>query len=72
MANTVTFLIKIDDAGTFKKIDADADALRDAVQAVKNEAEGLNASVLNWAQLSTGISALKDSFGNISRRRVGC
>ena len=72
MANTVTFLIKIDDAGTFKKVDADADALRDAVQAVKNEAEGLNASVLNWAQLSTGISAPKDSFGNISRRRVGC
>ncbi len=66
MANTVTFLIKIDDAGTFKKVDADADALRDAVQAVKNEAEGLNASVLNWAQLSTGISALQDSFGNIS------
>ena len=66
MANTVTFLIKIDDAGTFKKVDADADALRDAVQAVKDEAEGLNASVLNWAQLSTGISALQDSFGNIS------
>ena len=37
MANTVTFLIKIDDAGTFKKVDADADALRDAVQAVKDE-----------------------------------
>ena len=65
MAETVSFLIKVSDNGTFKKVEVDAESLRDAVQRVKEETDRLNSSVVNWAQASQAIDLLQQSFGEL-------
>ncbi|MBO4443638.1 MAG: hypothetical protein J5698_01960 [Bacteroidaceae bacterium] len=62
MAETVSFFIKISDNGTFKKVEVDADSLRDAVKEVKLEADRLSGSIVNWSQASQSLSLLQQSF----------
>ena len=62
MAGTVSFFIKISDNGTFKKVEVDADSLRDAVKEVKLEADRLSGSIVNWSQASQSLSLLQQSF----------
>ena len=66
MAETVSFYIKISDNGTFKKVEVDADSLRDAVRHVKEEADRLNHGVVNWAQLGESLSQLENGVGQLS------
>ena len=66
MAETVSFFIKINDGGTFKKVEVDADSLRDAVHHVKDEADRLSAGVLNWTQASQAIDLLQQGFNQLS------
>lgn len=66
MAETVSFFIKISDKGTFKKVEVDADSLRDAVRHVKEEADRLNNGVVNWAQASQAIDLMQQSFNQLS------
>lgn len=61
MAETVSLLIKISDSGTFKKVEVDVDSLKDSVKAVKEEADRLNNSVVNWAQASQAADLLQQS-----------
>lgn len=39
MAETVSFLLKINDNDTFKKVEVDAESLRNTVQHVKEETD---------------------------------
>lgn len=66
MAETVSFYIKISDNGTFKKVEVDADSLRDAVRHVKEEADRLNHGVVNWAQLGESLSQLENGMSQLS------
>lgn len=61
MAETVSLLIKISDSGTFKKVEVDVNSLKDSVKAVKEEADRLNNSVVNWAQASQAADLLQQS-----------
>lgn len=65
MAETVSFFIKISDNGTFKKVEVDAESLGDAVRRVRDEAERVNAGVVNWSQLTQSIDMLQQSFGQV-------
>ena len=48
---TVNFRIKITDDNGFKKIEFDAGKLRDVIEQVKNQADKVNAKLLNSNQL---------------------
>ena len=75
MAEAVSFLIKISDNGTFKKVEVDVESLRNAVHYVKEVTDRLNNSIVNWAQASQAIDLLQQSFDQLqnmvqdSRRR---
>ncbi len=65
MADTVSVKIKIDDAGSFKKVDVDAKDLRKAIREVKEETNRLNAEVINFAQRAQSFSALQSAIGSL-------
>ena len=65
MAETVSVNIKISDNGSFKKVEVDADSLRDAVRHVKEEAEKLNAGVINLTQVSQVFDTIQQSFDEL-------
>lgn len=50
--SNVTFRIKITDDGGFKKVEFDAEKLRDAIEQVKNQADKVNSELLNSNQLT--------------------
>lgn len=63
MAETVSFFIKISDNGTFKKVEVDAESLKDAVGHVTQEVDRLKGAVVNWAQASQSIEMIQQSMG---------
>jgi len=65
MAETVKFNIRIDDNGTFKKIEVDAEDVKKAIRTVKEEADKLNASIVNWAQAGQAAEQLATSVGQL-------
>lgn len=73
MSETVSVRIKIDDAGSFKQVQVDAEDLRDAVRAVKEETDRLKSSVINWAQAAQAadmfqqtLESLQSALGNLA------
>lgn len=65
MAETVSFLIKISDDGTFKKVEVDADSLRGAIGKVKNTVDELKGSIINWSEAAQSFSQLKEGIDGI-------
>lgn len=65
MAKEVSFTIKLDDRGTFKKVTMDAEQLGRAVRSVQNESEKAKRSVLTWAETSQAIDVLQSSIGEL-------
>ena len=65
MSETVSVRIKIDDAGSFKQVQVDADDLRDAVRAVKEETDRLKSSVINWAQAAQAADMFQQTLGSL-------
>lgn len=65
MSETVSVKIKLSDSGTFKKVEVDANDLRDAVRHIKEEADRLNGSIVNMAQTSQAIDLLQQSVGSL-------
>lgn len=65
MSETVSVRIKIDDAGSFKQVQVDADDLRDAVRAVKEETDCLKSSVINWAQAAQAADMFQQTLGSL-------
>lgn len=67
MAETVKFLLKISDNGTFKQVEVDVDSLREAMKKVKQEAQSLNSGIINWSQTMQAISQVRDSVNQLSQ-----
>lgn len=65
MSETVSVKIRLSDEGTFKKVEVDADDLRDAVRHIKEETDRLNGSIVNFAQTSQAIDLLQQSIGSL-------
>lgn len=65
MAKEVSFTIKLDDRGTFKKVTMDAEQLGRAVRSVQDESEKAKRSVLTWAETSQAIDVLQSSIGEL-------
>lgn len=65
MAKEVSFTIKLDDRGTFKKVTMDAEQLGRAVRSVQDESEKAKRSVLTWAETSQAIDVLQSSVGEL-------
>lgn len=65
MAKEVSFTIKLDDRGTFKKVTMDAEQLGRAVRSVQDESEKAKRSVLTWAETSQAIDVLQSSIGDL-------
>lgn len=65
MAKEVSFTIKLDDRGTFKKVTMDAEQLGRTVRSVQDESEKAKRSVLTWAETSQAIDVLQSSIGEL-------
>ena len=65
MAKEVSFTIKLDDRGTFKKVTMDAEQLVRAVRSVQDESEKAKRSVLTWAETSQAVDVLQGSIGEL-------
>ena len=65
MAKEVSFTIKLDDRGTFKKVTMDSEQLVRAVRSVQDESEKAKRSVLTWAETSQAVDVLQSSIGEL-------
>ena len=65
MAKEVSFTIKLDDRGTFKKVTIDAEQLVRDVRYVQDERENAKRSVLTWAETSQAVDVLQSSIGEL-------
>lgn len=65
MAKEVSFTIKLDDRGTFKKVTMDAEQLVRAVRSVQDESEKAKRSVLTWAETSQAVDVLQSSIDEL-------
>ena len=66
MASTVSFRIKLDDGGTFKKVEVNLDELAAAMKAVKKESDAVNGSIVNWAQAAQAADLLSNTVGQLN------
>ena len=65
MANQVSFVIRLDDQGTFKRVTMNAEELGRAVRSVQDESEKAKRSVISWAEASQAASVLQDAIGEL-------
>lgn len=65
MPKEVSFVIKLDDKGTFKKVTVDAEELGRAVRSVQDESEKAKRAVLTWSEASQAIGVLQDTIGEL-------
>lgn len=65
MAKEVSFVIKLDDKGTFKKVTMDAEELGKAVRSVQDESEKVKRNIISWAEASQAVGALQDVIGEL-------
>lgn len=65
MAKEVSFIIKINDNGSAKRVTADAEELGRVIRSVQNESERLKSDILTWSQASQAIDVLQDSISDL-------
>lgn len=65
MANEVTFKIKIDDNGGFKKVTMDANELGRAVRSVQDEAEKTRRSIISWSNAAQAFDVMQNAIGEL-------
>ena len=69
MPNTVSLKIKIDDEGSFKKLEVDSNDLKNAIAEVTKESKRLKAAVVNWAEAARAAdllgSAIQQLYGGL-------
>lgn len=65
MANEVTFKIKIDDNGGFKKVTMDATELGRAVRSVQDEAEKTRRSIISWSNAAQAFDVMQNAIGEL-------
>lgn len=65
MAKEVSFIIKINDNGSAKRVTADAEELGRVIRSVQDESERLKSDILTWSQASQAIDVLQDSISDL-------
>mgnify|MGYP002515962539 CR=1 FL=1 len=65
MANQVSFTIRLDDQGTFKRVTMSAEELGKAVRSVQDESEKAKRNIISWAEASQAASVLQDAIGEL-------
>lgn len=65
MPKEVSFTIKIDDKGTFRKVTVSAEELGKAVRNVQDESEKAKRSVVSWAEASQALDVMSNAIGDL-------
>lgn len=65
MAKEVSFIIKINDNGSAKRVTADAEELGRVIRSVQDESERLKSDILTWSQASQAIDVLQNAISDL-------
>lgn len=65
MAKEVSFVIKINDNGSAKRVTADAEELGRVIRSVQDESERLKSDILTWSQASQAIDVLQNAISDL-------
>ncbi len=65
MAKEVSFIIKIDDKGTLKRVTMDSRELEKAVRGVREASEAARRDVISWAEAAQAVDVLHGAIGEI-------
>ena len=65
MSNQVSFTIRLDDQGTFKRVTMSAEELGKAMRSVQDESEKAKRNIISWAEASQAASVLQDAIGEL-------
>ena len=63
MPKEVSFVIRLDDKGTFKKVTVDAEELGRAVRSVQDESEKAKRTIISWSEVSQAFDVLQNARG---------
>lgn len=65
MPKEVSFVIRLDDKGTFKKVTVDAEELGRAVRSVQDESEKTKRTIISWSEVSQAFDILQNAIGEL-------
>lgn len=65
MPKEVSFVIRLDDKGTFKKVIVDAEELGRAVRSVQDESEKAKRTIISWSEVSQAFDVLQNAISEL-------
>lgn len=65
MPKEVSFVIRLDDKGTFKKVTVDAGELGRAVRSVQDESEKAKRTIISWSEVSQAFDVLQNAISEL-------
>lgn len=65
MPKEVSFVIRLDDKGTFKRVTVDAEELGRAVRSVQDESEKAKRTIISWSEVSQAFNVLQNAIGEL-------
>ena len=65
MPKEVSFVIRLDDKGTFKKVTVDAAELGRAVRSVQDESEKAKRTIISWSEVSQAFDVLQNAISEL-------
>lgn len=65
MPKEVSFVIRLDDKGTFKKVTVDAEELGRAVRSVQDESEKTKRTIISWSEVSQAFDVLQNAISEL-------
>lgn len=65
MPKEVSFVIRLNDKGTFKKVTVDAEELGRAVRSVQDESEKAKRTIISWSEVSQAFDVLQNAISEL-------
>lgn len=65
MPKEVSFVIRLDDKGTFRKVTVDAEQLGRAVRNVQDESEKAKRTIISWSEVSQAFGVLQNAISEL-------
>lgn len=65
MPKEVSFVIRLDDKGTFKKVTVDAEELGRAVRSVQDESEKAKRTIISWSEVFQAFDVLQNAISEL-------
>lgn len=65
MPKEVSFVIRLNDKGTFKKVTVDAEGLSRAVRSVQDESEKAKRTIISWSEVSQAFDVLQNAISEL-------